>query len=91
MHQIAYSRLRFLVASGDVVTRDTLRVILEAFGAGTIYEARDGFEALDAFSSLEPEIVLAERDMPLVNGLEMTRLIRSRSARGDRPEIPTRL
>lgn len=76
MHKIAYSRLRYLVASGDVVTRDTLRVILEAFGAGTIYEARDGFEALDVFSTLEPDIVLAERDMPLVNGLEMTRLIR---------------
>ena len=76
MHQIAYSRLRFLVASGDVVTRDTLRVILEAFGGGTIYQARDGFEALDMLSTLEPDIVLAERDMPLVNGLEMTRLIR---------------
>ena len=64
------------MASGDVVTRDTLRVILEAFGAGTIYEARDGFEALDVFSSLEPDIVFADRDMALVNGLEMTRLIR---------------
>ncbi len=76
MHHIAFSRLRYLVASGDVVTRDTLRVILEAFGAGTIYEARDGFEALDLFSSVEPDIVFAERDMALVNGLEMTRLIR---------------
>ena len=75
MHQIAYSRLRFLVASGDVVTRDTLRVILEAFGAVPSMRPGTGLKR-STFSSLEPDIVFAERDMPLVNGLEMTRLIR---------------
>lgn len=76
MHRIDYSRLRFLVASGEVLTRDTLRTILHAYGAAAVYQARDGFEALDVFSSAEPDIVFADREMALVGGLELTRLIR---------------
>jgi CheY-like chemotaxis protein len=76
MKRIAFDRVRMLVASPDGVLRERMRAIFEAFGARLIMEAHDGFEALDLFGTGSVDLVFADRTMPLIDGLELTRLIR---------------
>jgi DNA-binding NarL/FixJ family response regulator len=50
--------------------------------------ARDGREAIDWASSLQPDVVLMELHMPVLNGIEATREVR-RTAPGCRVVIMT--
>lgn len=76
MKRIAFDRVRILLASSDAVLRERTRTILEAFGTRDVMEAADGFEALDLFGASQLDLVLADSVMPLIDGLELTRLIR---------------
>ena len=45
---------------------------------GTVYEAKDGKEALDIYTKKNPDILLLDINMPKINGLEVAQEIRKK-------------
>ena len=68
-----------LVVDDEPPFRALLREILEAAGHG-VTEARDGAEALAFLEKGTFDLVLTDRQMPKVDGLELVRRIRARTS-----------
>ncbi len=67
--------MRVLIADDHGLFRDGLRSLLESRGIDVVGEARNGQEAVDLALSLQPDVVLMDLTMPVLRGLEATRLI----------------
>jgi two-component system response regulator MprA len=67
---------RVLVIDDDQAVRDSLRRSLE-FNGFDVALASDGAEALANLSSISPDVLVADVMMPRLDGLEMTRALRS--------------
>jgi len=76
MYRVEYQRLRFLVVDDNTYMRRIVKTLLHGFGAREVFEAEDGASALDAFASHYPDIVFTDWEMPLINGIDMTKLMR---------------
>lgn len=73
---------RVVVVDDEAVVRRGLRMILEAQDdIEVVAEAQDGREALDLVAALEPDVVLVDIRMPIVDGIETTRRIMARGGR----------
>ncbi|MHB8799207.1 MAG: sigma-54-dependent transcriptional regulator [Thermoanaerobaculia bacterium] len=70
---------RLLVVDDEPSFRALLRDILEGAGHG-VTEARDGAEALAFLERTTFDLVLTDRRMPAVDGLELLRRIRARTS-----------
>ena len=71
--------VRILIADDHDVVRSGVRTILEGREDWQVIgEARDGKEAIDQALATRPDIVILDYALPLVNGIEATRQIRSR-------------
>jgi len=71
---------RILVADDERNIRKNLAMVLEAQGY-TVYEAKDGDEALDACKQNHPDIAFVDLHMPKIPGLEVLERIRALSPR----------
>lgn len=72
-------RLSVLIADDHAVVRDGTRQILERDPAITVVgEAADGAQVVRLAEQLAPDVVLLDVALPVMNGIEATRLIRSR-------------
>jgi DNA-binding NarL/FixJ family response regulator len=70
---------RILVADDHGVVRSGLRAILERqAGFEVVGEAENGKEAVEASVALNPDVVILDYSMPVQNGVEATREIRSK-------------
>jgi CheY-like chemotaxis protein len=78
--------LRILVAEDDPVLRAVAAGVLRAEGF-TVTEAEDGQIAWERFQQDRPDLVLTDYDMPRMDGLELTRTIRTASASNPVPII----
>lgn len=68
--------IRILLADDHTVVRDGLRVLLERQpGFEIAGEASDGIEAVRLAEESNPDVVLMDIAMPLLNGIEATRRI----------------
>ncbi|MFA4891840.1 ATP-binding protein [Brevundimonas sp.] len=67
---------RVLVVDDHPVNREVARIMLEAFGCDVI-EVCDGRQAVDAVAAQLFDLVLMDVRMPIMDGLEATRLIRA--------------
>jgi len=76
---------RVLVVDDNRDAGDSLGMLLEVLGA-EVRVARDGAEALEAYSAYDPAVVLLDIGMPGMDGYEVARRIRARSP-GPRPTI----
>ncbi|MFN8531959.1 MAG: response regulator transcription factor [Dehalococcoidia bacterium] len=75
----AFGRIRVVLADDHTLFRQGVRTMLEVLGDfEVIGEASDGREAIKLAEQLDPEIIIMDVSMPLLNGLEATRQIRQR-------------
>ena len=73
----AIENLVILVADGNPYTRKLTRMMLVNLGAKSIYEVGDGVAALEAIRSVSPDVMILEWEMPVLDGREVTRIVRS--------------
>jgi DNA-binding NarL/FixJ family response regulator len=72
-------RIRVLIADDHVHSRCGLRVLLATSPeVEVVGEAADGQEALHLVEAYQPDVVLMDVRMPVLNGLEAARIIKNR-------------
>jgi len=69
--------LSILVVDDNPHMRKMLRGLLTAIGVKGLYEAEDGVAGLELVRTLSPDIVILDWEMPLLNGAEFLRIVRS--------------
>jgi two-component system chemotaxis response regulator CheY len=52
-----------------------------------VIEAENGEEGLNRFSEAQPDVVITDLNMPVLDGIEFTRAVRSRADGGEVPII----
>jgi DNA-binding NarL/FixJ family response regulator len=67
--------VRLLLADDHTMLRQSLRRTMEDEGIEVVGEAGDGDEAARLAEELKPDVVLMEVSMPVLDGVEATRLI----------------
>jgi two-component system chemotaxis response regulator CheY len=66
-----------LVVDDNQYMRKTVRNLLVNCGVKDIYEAGDGITALDTLRTVGADVVILDWEMPLLNGAEFVRIVRS--------------
>jgi DNA-binding NarL/FixJ family response regulator len=70
---------RVLLADDHTMLRQSLRRALTEHGLDVVGEAGDGDEAARLAIDLQPDVVLMDVSMPVLDGVEATRVIRDRA------------
>ena len=70
--------MRILLADDHALFREGLASLLRAWGHEVVGLASDGSEAISAVARLRPDLVLMDVRMPVMSGLEATRVIGQR-------------
>src|SRR5919197_5974553 len=73
-------RFRILLADDHVIVRQGFRALLEREGLEVVAEAANGHEAVRLAAELTPDVAVLDFAMPLLNGLDAAKEIRSRSS-----------
>lgn len=79
--------LNILVVDGNAYMRKVTRMMLINLGAKSVMEAADGLAALEQIRNCDPDVMLLDWDMPLLNGMEVVRIVRSPGV-FPRPNLP---
>jgi len=80
-----FSQLSILYVEDEPLIRQNAVEYLGRLGA-TVYEAKDGVDALSCYHDNKPDIIISDIQMPRLNGLEMARQIRQKERdSGDTP------
>ena len=78
------TRFRILVAEDDESFLDTIVLLLEQDARFAVAgKARDGRDAVDLAGRLSPDAVVMDIEMPVLDGVEATKLLRAAT-----PELP---
>jgi len=76
------SKIRLLLVEDDTFTREQLARLLGRVTA-EVLEAGDGSEGLAVFKQQQPDMVLTDLNMPVMDGLSMAAIIKAHS-----PDVP---
>jgi len=79
---------RILVAEDNIINQQVIIGILNKYGFGRIDIAADGYEAIHAMTQQKYDIVLMDVSMPVMDGLDATRVIRSSKKSKQEKDIP---
>src|SRR5689334_13369881 len=80
-------QLSVLVVDDNAFTRKVVRSLLNNIGVKTVYEAPDGIDGLEQIRASYPDVVILDWEMPLLNGPEFVRIVRSPGV-FPRPDVP---
>jgi two-component system chemotaxis response regulator CheY len=69
--------LNILIVDGNPYMRKVTRMMLMNLGAKSVIEAADGIAALETIRTFDPDVMLLDWDMPVLNGMEVMRIVRS--------------
>jgi response regulator NasT len=73
-------KLRILVAEHERVEAGRLKGLLRRLGHKVVGVARNGWEAVALASELQPDLVIVDVRLPVINGIEAARTILTRTA-----------
>ena len=73
----AMEGLVVLIADSNPYTRRLTRMMLTNLGIKSTYESGDGVAALDAIRTVNPDVMIMDWDMPVLDGREVMRIVRS--------------
>ena len=79
--------MNILIVDDNAFMRKVTRMMLTNLGAKSVIEASDGLAALEAIRTRDPDIMLIDWDMPVLNGIEVLRIVRSPGV-FPRPNLP---
>jgi two-component system, chemotaxis family, chemotaxis protein CheY len=79
--------LNILIVDSNFYMRRLTRMMLMNLGAKSVVEAADGLAALEAIRTCDPDVMLLDWDMPVLNGMEVMRIVRSPGV-FPRPNLP---
>ncbi len=79
--------LNILIVDSNTYMRRLTRSMLMNLGAKSVMEATDGLAALEAIRTCDPDVMLLDLDMPVLNGMEVMRIVRSPGV-FPRPNLP---
>ena len=79
--------LNILIVDDNAYMRRLTRTMLTNLGAKAVLEAPDGLAALEAIRTCDPDVMLLDWDMPVLNGIEVLRIVRSPGV-FPRPNLP---
>jgi two-component system chemotaxis response regulator CheY len=75
--EILIHQLTVLVVDDNAFMRGVVRSLLTNLGVRRVVEAGDGIAALDIIRTETPDVVILDWEMPLLNGPELVRIVRS--------------
>jgi two-component system, chemotaxis family, chemotaxis protein CheY len=70
-------QLRVLVVEDNPFMRTLVRNMLGSIGVKKVFEAPDGIAGLEMIRSVTPDVMILDWEMPLLNGPELVRIVRS--------------
>jgi len=79
--------LNILIVDHNFYMRRMTRTMLMNLGAKSVIEAGDGLAALEAIRTCDPDVMFLDWDMPVLNGMEVMRIVRSPGV-FPRPNLP---
>jgi CheY-like chemotaxis protein len=85
--QRRFETLKVLVVDDDHYMRKVVRAMLLAIGIKNIHEASDGISGLEAVRELQPDLVIVDWEMPMIDGAQFVRMVRS-PADFPLPDVP---
>jgi two-component system chemotaxis response regulator CheY len=82
-----YSDMKVLVVDNSAPMRRAIRGVFSQIGFRNIIWAGDGSEALEKFGKEKADLIVSDWDMPMMNGLELLKAVRSDEGLKDIPFI----
>lgn len=79
--------LNILIVDSNSYMRRLTRTMLMNLGAKQVIEAADGLAGLEAIRTCDPDVMLLDWDMPVLDGMEVMRIVRSPGV-FPRPNLP---
>ena len=70
-------QLGVLVVDDNPFMRNVVRSLLANIGVKKTFEAADGIAALELIREVSPDVIILDWEMPLLNGPELVRIVRS--------------
>jgi len=75
---VSLDTLRVLIADDNPHMRTLVKSLLQALGVKHLHESTDGGTAFSAMRDFKPDFVLSDLTMEPVDGIEFTRMVRTR-------------
>lgn len=73
---LLWSQMRVLVVDDNTTMRRIVRSILYGFGIRDVLEAENGATGFDSFLLANPDVVITDLQMPVMDGIRLTALLR---------------
>ncbi|MHC1722065.1 MAG: ANTAR domain-containing response regulator [Aminipila sp.] len=75
MNEKERKEIRVVIAEDEPITRMDLREMLEAAGYTIVGEASEGFDAIEICKRENPDVVILDIKMPLIDGLSAAKVV----------------